>query len=603
MDERQPGGPVGQPAADAGEPRLPAPGPPELIELARRSPEELASRLAHVSIRDQARLALQLPTTERLQLLLHAPRPTRLLRALPDTDLYLTVRDLGPLDAAPLLKMASRTQILHLLDLESWRADRFDAVRCGGWVALLLEADEPALLRFLSNVDESVLALLFAQWIRIEPIEYEDGATVHGHGISEAGTEKGFVTPDGYYLFAPVVPAHAPAIRQLVRLLYDNDPERYQRVVWASIWELPSQLEEDALHWRQSRLEEHGFPAHDDALGAYAPPSGARAHPEPLPAMDDDGLHSSRLPLAHLDRRSALVQAIERLPSSGLDRVAHGLVSLANRLMVADGADVGDPDSHRTAMRKAAGFVGIALETRSADRPEVVGVTLDEIPIEELFREGYARAAELQSRAREWLRSAWAGGDPETLDLLDTPIRQRMRALLEPRPKYFEAGDQAESGRMRDFESLVEIHQAQLALELADVLGRLLVDRLGLDVGRTVDAGRTRVHPVRFSTLILTTLTWHAARGEIRGDPVPADVMGDFLRTVASRRTAPPEAAGRALKRWVGDLTSRFDLPPREVAVIDGFGKACLEQLAAECAGLDPGVPVDSRYVSCVLLA
>ena len=94
MDERQPGGPVGQPAADAGEPRLPAPGPPELIELARRSPEELASRLAHVSIRDQARLALQLPTTERLQLLLHAPRPTRLLRALPDTDLYLTVRDL-----------------------------------------------------------------------------------------------------------------------------------------------------------------------------------------------------------------------------------------------------------------------------------------------------------------------------------------------------------------------------------------------------------------------------------------------------------------------------------------------------------------------------
>ena len=33
------------------------------------------------------------------------------------------------------------------------------------------------------------------------------------------------------------------------------------------------------------------------------------------------------------------------------------------------------------------------------------------------------------------------------------------------------------------------------------------------------------------------------------------------------------------------------------------FGRACLEKLAEECSGLDPGAPVDPRYISCLMVS
>ena len=51
--------------------------------------------------------------------------------------------------------------------------------------------------------------------------------------------------------------------------------------MWMAQWELPSELEEQALHWRQSRLEEHGFPDWEEALSVYAPPEGVQSHPRP----------------------------------------------------------------------------------------------------------------------------------------------------------------------------------------------------------------------------------------------------------------------------------------------------------------------------------
>jgi hypothetical protein len=140
-------------------------------------------------------------------------------------------------------------------------------------------------------------------------------------------------------------------------------------------------------------------------------------------------------------------------------------------------------------------------------------------------------------------------------------------------------------------------------VEIAEVVGGLLVDRLGLDLRRTLDEERPeRAEPPRFSTFLLTFLAWHAARGELRGDPLTADVTSDFLRTVASRRTAGPEAAPRALDALLQHVQGTFDLEPRQTAVLIRFGRACLEQLSAECGALDPGIPVDPRFVSCLLI-
>ncbi len=570
----------------------------ELVELARRKPERLAERLGELPVREQAELVLRVNPRERLNLLLNAPKPMRLVRALPDGDLYLTVREIGPLDATPLLRLASANQLRHLLDLESWRKDRFDAKRSGSWVALLLEAGEPALRRFLKQAEDELLCLLLDKWVRVEQLEYEDSPEVHGHGVSEAGTEQGFVTPDGYHRFSPAIAEHAPAIRRLLQIFYQEQPDRYQRIVWSALWELPSEVEERALAWRQSRLEEHGFPAWEEALDVYAAPSGSRAHPSLPAAADPDGLRAGRSPLMPLEVRVDLAAAIDTLGGESRERVLHEAVSLANRLLVADGGDAGEPAAHRAVLQKAAGYVGIALTVRGADAPGPAGRLLEQIPLLELFREGYAMAVELQAAARRMVREGWPKGDERALSLLDSPIQERVEALLAPRPLYFEAGAEGKEGRPREFRGVEELEETRVSLEMADLVGSLLLDRMGLTPPVANEA-----EPPRLSMLFLTIMAWHHVRGELRGDPLPPEVVADVLRTVASRRTAGPEAPARALETLVRGVAQAYRLEPRKVALLEGFGRYALERLGAECATLDPGVPVYPRQVSCLLVA
>ena len=575
----------------------------ELAELARQAPARLGERIASLSVRDQAELALRLPAQQRLELLLHAPKPMRVVRSLPSSEFYLTVRELGPTDALPLVALGSAPQLQHLLDLESWRRDRFDADRSGAWVALLLDGGEPAARRFLRSADDEQLTLLFQRWYRVQPIVPEDGHEKHGHGMTETGDEQGLMSPDGNYRFSPRVREHGPAMQRIAQLFFLDQPERYSRVLWGALHELPAELEEHALRWRQSRLEEQGFPPWDEAISIYSPPAGVRAHPRPPQPADPEGLAA---PLSALNLpavRERLGAALDRLDDNERVRVLHELFGLGNQLLVADGGDTGDPAVHCLALEKAAGYLGIALEGRETVDAPNAAETIARVPLVELFREGFARTVELQQRARALTTDGWAATHPRALEMLDTPIRDRLEALLETRPLYFEVGNEERPAGTRPFRSTVELNETGVALEIAEVVGALLVDRCGLDVARALTTPRPeRAEAPRFSTFLLTFLAWHAARGELRGDPVPADVVADFLRTVASRRTAGPEAPLRALEAWIVGARQAFTLDAQQAAVLAAFGRACLEQLAAECGALDPGVPLDPRYVSCLLI-
>jgi len=566
------------------------------LDERRERRSEPAERLASMTIRRQAELALGLEPRERLELLLHAPRPMRLVRALPDGELYLTVREVGPTDALPLLALSSPDQILHLIDLESWRGDRFDGPRAGAWAAVLLEAGEPALRGLLRKADDSLLALLLHAWLRIRPIEIDDTPAVHGPGESETGDERGHVSPDGYHRFSPVIEDHGPAGRELLRVFFTDQRDRYGRVLWLSHQELPSALEEDALRWRQSRLEERGFLPWREAVEIYAPPSGLRSRLT-VEVRADDVLPAPRTALRSLAGRGLLAPALDRLADSHRERAFAELAAVANRVLVADGADTGDPRSHRAAVEKAAGYVSIGLELREAGDPASAATTVDEIPLLELFREGNQAIARVQTRARRLVDAGWAAFHPRALELLDTPLRERIAALLAPRPGYLELAAPEGAPKLRDFRRAAEVEETERAVLVAEAVGRLLVERMELDPAML----STLDHP-RFGTLLLTALAWHATGGVAGFDPLPQETVAAFLRTVASRRTAPAQAPDRAWRSLLSALASLHHLPAEETALLDGFGRACLEQLAAECSSLDPGVPVDPRFVSTLLV-
>jgi hypothetical protein len=571
--------------------------------LARSDPGSLAKRLAEVSLRDQAEVALRLPARERLEILLHSPAPMKLVRALPDFEVYLTVREVGPGDALPLLALASASQLVHLVDLEAWRGDRFDAARAGAWVALLLEAGEPAVLRFLRSSDDEVLVLLFATWAGIEPIVPEDGPDSQGTGETESGTELGFVSPDGQHRFRPLISEHAAAVRRVAEILFHDRQERYRRIVWATESEILAEVEEEAWRWRQSRIEEHGFPPLEEALAVYAPPQGTEAAAEEFLPPDVQAAPAPRTALRVIGAGSVLTTAVDLLPPATREGVLLQLTSLANHLLVADSGDAGDPEAHRAAIEKAASFVGIALAARGVRDPSATAPVISRVPLKELFREGHERAASLRRRAFGLLREGWASAHPRALDLLDAPILPRVKALLGPRALHWDPS--AAAGKeVREFRSLTEVEESRVALDVAEILGRVFVERLGLRVAAVLDeTERVTGGPPRFSTLLLTALAWHAVRGEFRVEALPAEVTASFLEKVASKRTAPAGASSEAMDAFLARLVLEAGLGAREGAALRAFAVACLDRLAQQCGDLSPSIPPDPRFVSCLLLA
>jgi len=573
----------------------------ELQRIGRQRPEELDAWIGALGLRQQAELALRLPAQKRVELLTNAPRSMRLIRLLPDIDLYMTVREVGPADALPLLARASAPQLHHLMDLESWRKDRFDVDRAGAWTALLLEAGEPAIRRFLKSADDELLTLLVQSWMRVEQIEYEDSPEKHGHGEGDAGTEMGIVTPDGYHRFRPRTAEHAPAIRRILQMLFIEDRERYQRVLWESLQVLPSELEEQALRWKNSRLEERGYPALEEALDVYAPPvETGRPIARIIPvAYDDENetLAGTRTGMTLLDSRGPLAAVVDRLEPDRRDVALAELLSVANRLLVADALDTGDPDAHRASLGKAGALIDLAL---LGSAPAEIAEELATTPLIELFRRGWAQLADLRRRARVLADKPWAHLGEVPFELLDPPLADRLGALLEPRPRFVEIDDQRLEIRRREFARATEIEETRAAVEMVEALDHVLIERLGL---RPEAIAADSLHPLRFSTLLLTLLAWSSSREELAGRPLPADVAADFLRNVASRRTAPPAAADRALEVLLRRLREPFKLDPRELAVLQSFGRSALVRLREECGNLDPGVPLDRRYVSCLLLA
>lgn len=558
----------------------------ELLDLAENAPAGLARRITQLSIREQAELALLLPADQRIELLLHSPKPMRLVRSLPDADFYLTVRETGPADAMPVLALSSAQQMIHLIDLESWRRDRFDADRCGAWVALLLESGEPAIRRFLKHADDDLLALLFQNWIRVEQMEYEDRADIHGHGESEAGSEKGFMTPDGEHRYSPSIPDHAAAIRGLLQLFYREQPDRYELAIRSARWELKSELEENALRWRQSRLEEHGFPGWDDALSVYAPPAGTTSQPAPPRPADPDRLAGSRSMLRILPSGGPIAEGIRLLDDDNRERVLHQAVSLANHLLIADGCDTGDAEAHRLVLRKATCFVGIALANRGAHDAEGAARALSGVPMMELFREGYLEAVRLQSRARRLVERGWASVHPRALELLDSPLRQRIESLLLARPLYVQPDADHPEGLVREFAGTDDLEETAVSLEMAEFIGGLLVGALHLDIERLLE----RTARPRFSTVLLTMLVWHAADGKLSSDPLSQEKLEAFA-------SGGPDVAAGALGRLAAELTERHGLGRRESSLLEAFGRFCLGRLAEESGSVDPD------YSSCFLIS
>lgn len=382
-----------------------------------------------------------------------APEPGKLVRALPPEELYLALLDIGPEDAAELVGMATPEQFRHFVDMSAWRGGdegprTSEVLR---WMRLSREGAGQQRMRFrghLSGLDVELLALVLRR-----------GMTVHDLGEDEHPQPKrpelAWFTPDRRFLLEFASEDELTAMRQVIEALYERDEGAAGRLIEATRWEQPAELEEAARRWRDGRLRDLGVPDFGEAISFYARPASAKL-PETPPGLVKAAAFT-------------VDAALELLSGEDLERAEESVVYAANAALVANKVPLDDADEVRDQLAEARATLSLGLELLSAGDPARAARLLVEVPIRQIFQTAMGEAYRLQTRARKIAASARLP-QAQSATLLDEPLESVVQALLKPRPKFHEPGKRT----ARAFGSRADVAQAEALLDEAEGVVALL---------------------------------------------------------------------------------------------------------------------------------
>ena len=191
-------------------------------------------------------------------------------QALEAPTVYRLVQEAGWEAAQELVPLLSSDQLAVCLDLDCWDRHRFMPARVAPWLAALVsDADDSTFRQRCRQLDAEVLSLFFKEHLLVD-LYGEEGDIPPA--LLEYDVEP---SPDRVYALAYVGDDTINALlRATIARLYEVDIVLGWTLLEAARWELKSTMEEEALRWRTSRLEEWGFVEMDEALRIYRPLDG-----------------------------------------------------------------------------------------------------------------------------------------------------------------------------------------------------------------------------------------------------------------------------------------------------------------------------------------
>ncbi|NTW36486.1 MAG: hypothetical protein HGB17_10200, partial [Syntrophobacteraceae bacterium] len=86
-----------------------------------RTPEN--ERLEELPAAKLGQRLMELPARKRMEIILGRADAESVVAGLADQDFFVTLKELGPHDALPLLAMGTLEQLNHVLDIEWWSND------------------------------------------------------------------------------------------------------------------------------------------------------------------------------------------------------------------------------------------------------------------------------------------------------------------------------------------------------------------------------------------------------------------------------------------------------------------------------------------------
>jgi hypothetical protein len=546
--------------------------------LSHLPPETLAARL------------MELPTRQRLDLLLERQDAALVVGALAEQDFYLFVRELGEYEAAPLLALARFEQFNHILDMEGWKGDAVQGGRALVWCSLMAEANLAGLFSWVWETDIELFFLLFQQWIEVLPFPEDE------QDETEAMDRVPSLTIDGQFYFRVRYPGHEHTIRQLLQALFEEDRSQYQKLMLHLQQGADAEVAELAYRFHRGRLEDLAIPVLAEARHIYLPLRSGQVLPKKgIPLVDD--YRAPNFVLALAPREGLLAHAMAGITEVAVrEGIRLELTSLANKVVVADELATEDPLSLRVAVAKVTAFVELGLAVVAGGEVGQAPLILQRLFLEDIFRLGYTGLAEVAARLATMRREGWLRDWPHGLAILDQQWEERAALLAGPTPMILRPGVGPESEPMEDYpRTLADLQEAgefvAMLEALAPVYAALRADwPAGWDplAGMLWPEAQARtLTAVTLGALVCTAAARSLWQGVWRVAPLPVSSWPVILPLLT------PDALGRAVAGWLREL-----LPTEEGYLRAGRYLAPLfAHYAVEMAALDPTTLPDPRFM------
>jgi hypothetical protein len=535
----------------------------------------------------------------RMEALLDADDPQAAVAAVPATELYQIITDIGLGEAAELVALATPEQLRGCLDIDIWDRDHLQIEALTPWLQALVETGYEKLAEVWEKLDPELTALTLQRLTRIYDLSLEETPPDDPEGPL-------LHTPDTFFAIEILAPDDdtMALVQRLLEDLYRADPSGVltRHTLMSARSEPAAELEEMSYRWRAGRMADLGYVDYYEALEVFRPLDASSVHigegtqdrfdaPDPgdpeqaagafglMPAAVAEGVVGAGF----------LARALDRIDDPDeLARLEIAVMVLVNTVLAATRVPPGDTEAVKRGAQHAAATVALGLEALSHGDVERAAAALRSVSLTRLHRLGHTVTLRLARMARALAPRAGAAGEPDGSVLA---------ALLRQRPWYATALDSPPGMDARPFASMDDVRRVaealtRLALRIA------VVDALGIDL--LALAERPAPRPT-LDDYVRTALVRAALGQPFAAAPLePSDVLAlcrtglEQGRLTAAARDAAARGvltsldraqvtAGRhllpgLLEAWLADIEDRIgglptDRPP-DPRFLDGFAWA-----------------------------
>ena len=402
-----------------------------------------------------------------------------LVRSLPAEDVYSTIIDVGLPDSTEIVQLATPEQFRTFVDLAAWQRDRMDPLEVLHWLRAARGDDDEDFVKKLGSLDMEVLELIFKKLVTIHDLEENPDVNTEGPTME---------MPEGKYLLEFLIDGvDEAALRRLTYDLVTHNPFELGRFLEAVRWEAVTELEEAAYQFRRARLEDLGFPPLEESLKVFAWVDPEKVGVKSTPRS---GLAP---PQGRVDYVAAAFQGLDSVERQNLEGEVRYLV---NCVLVADGAEPGDPLAIKRMSEHARDYLDLGLEHYTAGDPTLATDVVRETTLRALFQCGFSLTLRLKRQAEKLAHEegsrfgeTWLALEEETASMSALLRRRPLKALkvqgAEPVPfrSRREIAD-AEAGLARVraqravFQSLLSPSPAEIIARFGSTLAELTPQRL-----------------------------------------------------------------------------------------------------------------------------